>query len=115
MICNRLENVYCTLSTIYIIYSDQHGVYDRDELLDKYNPNIIKQHPNLSNIDSNEKFIHSQPRPPITSPHSNAPSDEFMTDSKIRNKRFPQNDSNNSSGKFVIDSYHIYYDLMYQS
>ena len=82
---------------IHNIHSDQHGVYDRDELLNKYNPNTIKPHSNLSNIDSNEKFIHSQPRPPIISPHSN--SDQFMTDSKIRNKRFPQNDSNNSSGK----------------
>lgn len=73
-------------------------MYDRDELLNKYNPNTIKPHSDLSNIDSNEKFIHSQPRPPITSSHS----DEFMTDSKIRNKRFPQNDSNNSSGKLSL-------------
>ena len=81
--------IYDTLYIIYKLYSDQHGVYDRDELLNKYNPSI-KPHSDLSNIDSNEKFIHSHSRPPIISPHCN--SDQFMTDSKIRNKRFPQND-----------------------
>lgn len=76
------------------IFSDSNGVYDREELLNTYNPSI-KPHPNLPNIDSNEKFIHHQSRPPITSPHS----DQFITDSKIRNKRFPHNDTNNASGK----------------